>query len=75
MKIEDVIEIAEAASAEIMKYYSSGDFDVQIKSDNSPVTDADMAAHNLICKRLAEISDYPILSEENPVEYNIRKDC
>ncbi len=73
MVVDEIIKIAENAASEIMKFYEAKDYDVKVKSDNSPVTDADMASHNLICKRLAEISEYPILSEENPVEYNIRK--
>ncbi|MDO6804291.1 3'(2'),5'-bisphosphate nucleotidase CysQ, partial [Wenyingzhuangia sp. 1_MG-2023] len=38
------------------------------KSDSSPLTEADLAAHHIICDRLASISDYPVLSEESDKE-------
>lgn len=41
------------------------DFSVQFKSDQSPLTEADLAAHRLIRARLAELTpDLPQLSEE-----------
>ena len=70
----DVVSIAEEASKLIMNFYQSGDFEVKIKSDKSPVTEADLQSSSLIVKRLEEISDYPVLSEEKVVDYQIRKD-
>ena len=60
-------EIAVAAGAEILDVYnSSSQPDVTIKDDNSPLTDADRRAHQLIISRLAEFDpDTPVLSEES----------
>lgn len=71
--IKKVISIAQEASQEIMNIYNSGIYDVEIKADNSPVTIADLLANKIIIQRLGEISDYPILTEENPVKYEVRK--
>ena len=70
----DVVSIAEEASRLIMNFYQSGDFEVKIKSDTSPVTEADLQSSALIIKRLEEISDYPVLSEERVVDFQERKD-
>ena len=72
--IQKVIIIAKKASQEILKIYNSDTFDVEIKDDNSPVTKADLIANEIIINGLKEISNYPILTEESPIEYNIRKD-
>ncbi len=53
-----------AAGEAIMKVYESDDFDIQNKSDNSPLTKADMAAHHIIKQHL-ETTPFPILSEED----------
>lgn len=48
----------------VMDYYR-GDFNIKIKSDNSEVTDADIASNNIILKTLQEhFSNYAYLSEE-----------
>ena len=60
------------AGEEIMKVYS-GDFDVEIKDDASPLTIADKNANDIINKYLVE-TGIPIISEENAqVKYDIRK--
>ena len=51
------------AGNEILKIYSDDNFDVEIKSDNSPLTIADKISHKTIVKKL-ETFNYPILSEE-----------
>ncbi|MBW3550545.1 MAG: 3'(2'),5'-bisphosphate nucleotidase CysQ [Proteobacteria bacterium] len=61
---DGVIGIARAAAAEILRVYGE-DFDVVRKSDASPVTAADLAAHHCIVDRLAQLTpDIPVLSEE-----------
>ncbi len=48
-----------------MQVYAT-DFDVEKKSDNSPLTQADMAAHHVIVESLLSLTpDIPILSEES----------
>ena len=61
---ENVIDIAHRAGAAIMEIYQR-DFDVVDKSDKSPLTEADLAAHHIIVNGLEAISDLPILSEES----------
>jgi len=60
-------EIAVAAGAEILDVYNSATQpDVTIKDDNSPLTDADRRAHQLIVSRLTEYDPQtPVLSEES----------
>ena len=59
------IDAAVKAGKEIMRIYNSPDqdFGIEQKSDKSPVTLADKAAHRCITKHLAP-SGIPILSEE-----------
>lgn len=59
-----VIKIAEDAGQAILAIYEK-DFSIEEKSDQSPLTAADMASHHLIVDRLAAISPLPVLSEES----------
>ncbi|PJK11576.1 3'(2'),5'-bisphosphate nucleotidase [Lysobacteraceae bacterium NML120232] len=62
---EAVIAIAYAAGLKIMTVYAQ-DFGVDWKADASPVTAADMAAHEYISTQLAALTpDIPVLSEES----------
>src|SRR5690606_40146935 len=62
--LPDVIRLADEASEKVLHIYES-DFKVRYKEDNSPITAADEAAHEIIYKGLRNISrDIPILSEE-----------
>ena len=68
-----VVETALKAGAAIMEIYHSADFDVAIKSDNSPLTKADKTAHQIIATALQSL-EIPILSEEGRnIDYNERK--
>ena len=61
------------ANAEIMKIYDQNQLDVTYKSDESPVTRADIKSSELICKHL-EKTGLPIICEETKIEdYSIRK--
>lgn len=63
--LDTAIGIAKSAGEAIMKVYET-DFDVENKSDNSPLTQADLAAHHLIVTALAQLTpEIPILSEES----------
>jgi len=62
--IGPVLEIAKQAGEKIMAIYAT-DFDVEKKADDSPLTQADKAAHEAIVAGLAALTpDTPILSEE-----------
>ncbi len=63
--LEDIIRLSVSAGHRIMEVYNT-DFDVEQKSDNSPLTAADMAAHHTIVDGLNELTpDIPVLSEES----------
>ena len=59
-----VVEAALQAGIEVLKIYHSGDFEVETKKkDDSPLTKAYKASHEIICLQLEKIN-IPILSEE-----------
>jgi 3'(2'), 5'-bisphosphate nucleotidase len=62
--VEKIIELSHAAGEKIMEIYQR-DFGIYEKSDQSPLTEADLAAHHCIVAGLKELSDLPILSEES----------
>ena len=59
------IDAALAAGEKILSIYNdpNSDFQVEKKADNSPLTIADRAAHEVICRLLAD-TQFPVLSEE-----------
>ena len=65
--------IATDAAQRILDVYNSP-FAVEHKEDKSPLTQADRAAHELICARLAVLTpDIPVLSEESAkIDYAVR---
>jgi 3'(2'), 5'-bisphosphate nucleotidase len=61
----ECVNIARDAGKVILNIYDTG-FDIEEKEDKSPLTDADIASHDLIIQRLTELTpDIPILSEES----------
>lgn len=62
--IEKVVALSHAAGEKIMQIYQR-DFGIYEKSDQSPLTEADLAAHHCIVAGLKAVSDLPILSEES----------
>ena len=62
--LEAVKGIARDAGEKIMAIYGTA-FKVERKSDDSPLTKADMAAHHCIVDALDKLADYPVLSEES----------
>ena len=77
INIKDIILISKKAGAEILRIYHDTDFSsvVDFKKDDSPLTLADKAAHEVICKELTQLNaDIPIISEEGKdVPYEVRK--
>lgn len=62
-----VIALVERAGSAIMDVYHT-DFDVQTKDDESPLTRADLAAHGIIARGLAQLTpEIPVFSEESAV--------
>ena len=58
-----LLNIAVSAGKLTLKYYADT-IEINHKSDNSPVTQADLAAHGFICNALAGLSTWPVVSEE-----------
>jgi 3'(2'), 5'-bisphosphate nucleotidase len=72
--LNTAITAALEAGKAILEIYHSGEFDVEIKGDNSPLTKADTASHNVIMSFLTK-TDIPVLSEEGKfIAYQERKD-
>lgn len=66
---EILVEIVERAGQAILEIYAT-DFQVSNKDDASPLTQADLAAHDIIVEALNQATDLPVLSEEsNPASY------
>lgn len=62
---DGVIDVARRAATEILAVYD-GEFAVQHKGDDSPLTAADLAAHRCITAGLAALTPgVPVLSEES----------
>ena len=74
IELEKIVTIAKVAGDAIMEIYKK-DFAVEYKEDNSPLTEADTKANEIIYSKLEKLyPNIPIMSEENKqTEYEIRK--
>ena len=71
--IISIINTISKAAQVILDIYESGDFGIEIKVDNSPLTLADQAANEVIIETLKKM-EYPILSDEgSSIKYKDRK--
>ncbi|WP_299965037.1 3'(2'),5'-bisphosphate nucleotidase CysQ [uncultured Roseobacter sp.] len=75
-KLADVMRrLAIEAGAKIMEIYEADDFDVKVKSDDSPVTAADEAADALISAGLrASFPDVMLVTEEQSATHDTSGD-
>ncbi|HWE84884.1 MAG TPA: 3'(2'),5'-bisphosphate nucleotidase CysQ [Terracidiphilus sp.] len=73
--LPSVVEIAHRAGEAIMAIYAEPDPPVKYKKDDSPLTQADLASHHIICDGLAALSPrIPVLSEESAeIPYEVRR--
>lgn len=73
--LEQICQLARAAGSAIMEVYDGqAPLDVSHKTDDSPVTAADLAAHRIILKGLKALTpDVPVLSEEDPPAWEVRQ--
>ncbi len=75
MTKDDLVSITQEAGKKTLAYFGTV-LDISYKSDNSPLTQADLASHNFLVKKLTELAPgIPIISEESPIpDYAERKD-
>ncbi|MBX6420622.1 MAG: 3'(2'),5'-bisphosphate nucleotidase CysQ [Nevskia sp.] len=73
--LDEVLDIAHEAGRAILEIYNTSDFAVTRKDDDTPLTQADLAAHRLILERLAALEPrLPCLSEESAqIPYGVRR--
>ena len=71
--IESLLNLSEEAGRAILGVYD-GPIKVTVKADDSPLTQADQAAHRLIEEALAQLTpQWPLVSEEsNPEQQQLR---
>jgi len=71
-ELKIAINASISAGAEIIRVYNS-DFNVELKKDQSPLTEADKAANKIIMSFL-NTTEIPVISEENKqIDYEVRK--
>ncbi len=74
--LPDLLRISKEAGNAILSIYNNDeDWQIQAKSDHTPITLADRKANAIICKGLEELEQvFPIISEENKeVPFESRK--
>ena len=65
--LNELSQLMEEASDTIMAVYRADDLGESLKSDDSPVTRADLAAHQILVSGLTKLTkDIPVVSEEDP---------
>lgn len=63
--LNQVVDIVERAGSEVLEIYKSGEVEIDRKQNEDPITSADRASNKVILHELGEISNYPVVSEEN----------
>ena len=72
--IQEVIKIMMKAHESILNIYSLSKFEIDYKQNNTPVTQADLLAHQIITKGLNKLTPYiPIVSEEDENSFYLNK--
>jgi len=65
-KLKALESLMREAGDAILEVYHQDDFGTETKGDNSPVTKADLAAHNVLVEGIKTITpDIPVVSEED----------
>jgi 3'(2'), 5'-bisphosphate nucleotidase len=74
-QLEHIVDLARQAGQAILEIYGRG-FEVELKADDSPLTQADLASHRVICAALSRAyPDIPLLSEESAqIPFEVRRD-
>ena len=65
--IKQLIYLVWKVSDAILEVYHSGELNTEVKEDQSPVTEADYAAHRVLVNGLSQLTPkIPVVSEEDP---------
>jgi 3'(2'), 5'-bisphosphate nucleotidase len=71
-QLGELLDVIQEADKAIMEVYNANSAVVEIKADNTPVTQADIASHHIVTRGLARLfPDVPVVSEEGNKEVNI----
>lgn len=65
--LPEVAEAAKKAGKAILRCFDQGELEIQKKTDETPLTRADLLSHDLISTALSALSDWPVLSEEGDI--------
>lgn len=69
--LDELLATFRRADQAVMDIYRANSATVTVKADESPVTEADMASHDILTKALADIfPDTPVISEEGDAAQN-----
>ena len=60
-----LIDIVREAGSVILNFYNNQEPNITYKTDQSPLTEADLMSHKVISSQLSSISQIPIISEES----------
>jgi 3'(2'), 5'-bisphosphate nucleotidase len=63
--VDEIALLCRRAGDAILEIYNGGDIAIETKKDDSPLTAADLASHNILVEGLASLSVVPVLSEES----------
>jgi 3'(2'), 5'-bisphosphate nucleotidase len=70
-QLDGLLEVVHRADDAVMEIYDTDSVEVETKADNTPLTQADIAAHRILSSGIAELfPDVPILSEEGDEDEN-----
>jgi 3'(2'), 5'-bisphosphate nucleotidase len=70
--VDPLLQLAKTAGERIMDIYNAKDIGQRLKDDQSPVTLADLAAHNCLAPALKQLADWPVVSEEDAASLSFR---
>ena len=68
---EDIYSVLREAGIAIMEIYRSSDFNISLKSDNSPLTKADLLSDRIICDGLRSIDPSIEIITEESVDFDL----
>jgi 3'(2'), 5'-bisphosphate nucleotidase len=70
--VEPLLQIARSAGEQVIAIYNADEIGERLKADQSPVTLADLAAHNSLAPALKLLADWPVVSEEDEASLAFR---